>query len=168
MYVKMPTPLYKMYFLTLRNIGEIDKGIQCGHAALRYAAKFGSNPEFKEFIETSEIWCVLNGGTTKTMSNNMQWLLDNKIKHTFFIEEDLNDALTSICWLVPEKVFNRKDYPDFPNKNINYENYENYLNNSNNSAEIAEEMFKYENWVESLGGEQNVKMREFINKFKTA
>lgn len=122
-----------MYFLVPYNISEIQKGIQAGHAALRYARKYADNDSSVwDFVDNHETWIILNGGTTNTtqipetglyegsMDNYLgelcAFMVDNpndKINFSYFYEPDLNNALTAICLIVDERVFNRKDYPDF-------------------------------------------------------
>lgn len=115
----------RMYFLVPYNISEIAKGIQAGHAALEYAHEYKDDPEFIDFIENHKTWIILNGGTTNnrrelgtgipqgTLNQCLDQLSANNIKYSIFEEPDLNDALTAICLIVDERVFNRKDYPDF-------------------------------------------------------
>jgi hypothetical protein len=55
----------RMYFFVPYNISEIQKGIQAGHAALRYARQFSAdNPDVWNFVDNYETWIILNGGTT--------------------------------------------------------------------------------------------------------
>ena len=114
-----------MYFLVPYNISPIQQAIQAGHAALEYARKFGDDPEFIDFVANYKTWIILNGGTTNkirdlngipigTLDQYGDQLLENDIKFAYFHEPDLNDALTALCLIVDERVFNREDYPDFP------------------------------------------------------
>ena len=115
-----------MYFLVPYNISPIQQAIQAGHAALEYARKYGDDEEFKDFVDNHKTWIILNGGTTNCMreigtglsKGTLNQALDAisehpDIKCAFFTEPDLNDALTAICLIVDERVFNREDYPDF-------------------------------------------------------
>ena len=74
---------------------------------------------------------MLDGGTTNRTRdfdgisqgtlNQIADLLDkNDIKFSCFVEPDLNDALTAVCLVVDERVFNRKDYPDYREWQKNY------------------------------------------------
>ena len=121
----------RMYFLVPYNISPIQQAIQAGHAALEYAHKYGDTPEYIDFIENHKTWIILNGGTTNnrhdfdgkalgTLNQDLENILifnakrtDWGIKYARFKEPDLNDALTAICLIVDERVFNREDYPDF-------------------------------------------------------
>ena len=122
----------RMYFLVPYNISEIQKSIQAGHAALEYAYYYKDDPDTWDFVKDHKTWMVLNGGTTNktridetglhkgSMDNHLGELcsfnIENpklKIKFSYFYEPDLNDALTAICLIVDERVFNREDYPDF-------------------------------------------------------
>jgi hypothetical protein len=122
----------RMYFIVPYNISEIQKGIQAGHAALEFAYEYKNDFETWEFIENHKTWIILNGGTTNneyelgtgnavgTLNQCVQDISNfnfenpnNIIKYSVFQEPDLNNALTAICLIVDERVFNRKDYPDF-------------------------------------------------------
>ena len=122
----------RMYFLVPYNISPIQKSIQAGHAALEYAYYYKDDPNTWEFVRDHKTWVVLDGGTTNktridetglhkgSMDNHLGELcsfnIENpklKIKFSYFYEPDLNDALTAICLIVDERVFNREDYPDF-------------------------------------------------------
>lgn len=136
----------RLYFLVPYNISEIQKGIQAGHAALEYAELFGTTPEYKDFINNWKTWIILDGGTTnKNVDEDTGLLLgsldnivvdlnkyneihDNDIiKYSTFHEPDLNNALTAICLLVDETVFNRKDYPDYSDWLLIDNNFESSL-----------------------------------------
>jgi hypothetical protein len=115
----------RMYFLVPYNISGRQMGIQAGHAALRYARKYAeTDPEVWDFVDNHETFIILNGGTTNqirdldgvplgTLDQYADQLLEHKIKFTYFNEPDLNGALTALCLIVDERVFNREDYPDF-------------------------------------------------------
>lgn len=114
----------RMYFLVVSSLHGISKGIMCGHAALEYAHIHGNDEEYIDFIKNWKTWIILNGGTTNkrkdengvmigTLNEIHFQLFDSGIKFSTFNEPDLNDALTAICLVVDERVFNREDYPDF-------------------------------------------------------
>ena len=123
----------RMYFIVPYNISPIQQAIQAGHAALEYAHSYGNTDEYIDFIENWKTWIILNGGTTNnktdsegialgSINQDYQNLLmynaqrtDGGIRCASFREPDLNDALTAICLVVDERVFNREDYPDYTN-----------------------------------------------------
>lgn len=131
----------RMYFLVPYNISPIQQAIQAGHAALEYAHKYKDDPEYIDFIENWKTWIILNGGTTNSNRElgtgisvgTLNQALDNiieqdNIKFSIFNEPDLNDALTAVCLVVDERVFNREEYPDFSdwsrnNPDIEYYNW---------------------------------------------
>lgn len=181
----------RMYFFTSGNISNIYKGIQAGHTALRYARMFSTeHPEVWDFVDNHETWIILNGGTTNeqrdfdgipegTMNQIADQLQKNDIMFSYFIEPDLNNALTSLCFLLDERVFNKKEYPDFIDYIFNIKMYaeakaatsaENYIMLKNQSMENLQEMFPeyYKEWVRFLGGVKNVFLRELIKGKKLA
>ena len=158
-----------MYFLTMYNLSPIQQGIQCGHASLRYVQEWKEDDEIWDFINDHETWIVLNGGTSNiggygrdkskffekgTMEQHLETLIENRIKCTPFYEPDLNNSLTSICFIVNEQVFNTEDYP-----NLN----EFLENNEGNWRDKT-----YNKWLELIGGEKNAFLKEFLPKFKLA
>jgi len=142
-----------MYFFVPYQLTGIQQGIQCGHAVEQYAHNYKDDPEYIEYVKYNRTWIVLNGGTTNSDPNYFgslnQILIDlrsNKIKHGYFHEPDLNNALTAVCFLCDERVFDYEKYPD----------YENLLN---------EEEFSntnYDEWLELMGGDETLFLREII------
>lgn len=161
----------RMYFFVPYNISPIQQAIQAGHAMGEYALKYGrydSDHLIWDFLEKWKTWIVLNGGTTNfkiievkgknqasgTLNQIQESLTDNDIEYSTFIEPDLNDALTAICLIVDERVFNYKDYPDWNgskwwNKNTKIEPF-------------------YSNWIEKIGGKKNLFLRDLLKYKKLA
>lgn len=143
----------RMYFFVPYQLTGIQKGIQSGHSALRFALKFGRyNPDHLiwDFIENHQTWIVLNGGTTNngldfdgfskgTLNKIADQLLENDIEFSYFNEPDLQDALTAVCFICDERVFDKVKYP-----------------------ELIESQNHYNGWVESIGGEKNVFLRKLL------
>lgn len=176
----------RMYFFVPYNISEIQRGIQAGHAALRYARLFSvEHPEVWDFVDNHETWIVLNGGTMNdsrdfegkvagTMNQIGDELQENDIRFSYFLEPDMNMGLSALCFLCSEQVFNRKDYPDFVDWLLNVKMYESAKDEAlkNNPdfwielkikpAEEVQGLFPeyYKEWVRLLGGIKNVFLRE--------
>lgn len=149
----------RMYFFTIYQLSGIQKGIQAGHAALEYARLFGNSDLFKEFVSKWKTWVILNGGTTNddsvgTINDIENILISLGVNYAAFREPDLNNALTSLCIICDERVFNRRDYPD----------YIEYPYNSNLTLMVND----YDKWVDSIGGETNKALRELISRMKLA
>ena len=169
----------RMYFFVNYQLSGIQKGIQCGHVALEYAFSYGDTLEFRDFIMNWKTWIILNGGTTNehrdlngvalgTLDQIGDSLLENHISFSYFKEPDLNDALTALCFIADERVWNKKDYPDF----LNWV-FKNYLYDEPAERVIRLRMMGtleltfmfpdyYKEWVEFLGGEKNLFLRELI------
>lgn len=159
---------YRMYFFVPYNISPIQQAIQAGHAALEYANLLHNYEGFKEFMKW-KTWIILNGGTTNTeydengiplgtMNQLVRQLDEQQILFTEFYEPDLNNALTAICFICDERVFNREVYLD-------WEKYieEHYNTGGNLSLDELREV-----WVKMLGGEKNAFLRELIKDKKLA
>ena len=184
---------YRMYFFVPYNIMPIQQGIQAGHALGEYALKFGrDNPVHKvwDFLKQWKTFIILNGGTTNsTRDFNMvsvgglnqiaDELVENEIEIAYFIEPDLNDALSAVCFIADERVFNKEEYPDFMDFIFDIKMYkeakestpaENYDYLMNRPIEVLQKMFPeyYEEWVKFLGGEKNLFLRELLENKKFA
>jgi len=178
----------RMYFFVPYNISPIQQGIQSGHALGRHCLKFGrNNPDHVvwDFLEKWETFIILNGGTTNndrdfesisvgSLNRIADDLLDVDIEFAYMIEPDLNNALSAVSVILDERVFNRKDYPDFIDYLFDVKEYKNpvntrtELNNYNN--EILQELLpeEWKEWVRFVGGVKNVFLRELIKNKKLA
>jgi hypothetical protein len=112
----------RMYFFVPYNISPIQQAIQAGHAALEYAYRYHNEKDYRNFIERDKTWIILNGGTTQdgrlgydlgTMQELHHSIMDAGVHHSIFCEPDLNSALTAVCFLADERVWDRETYPDF-------------------------------------------------------
>ena len=186
----------RMYFFTVSSLKGIAQGIQCGHALGRYCLRYGRNDPNHivwDFVNNHETWIILNGGTTNeqrdfdgipmgTMNQLADDLLKNDIQFSYFLEPDLNNALTSLCIICDERVFNREDYPNFIDwlldvKMYNAAKKEAEKNNPQLWVELKMKSFEevqgifpeyYKEWVRFLGGVKNVFLRELTRDKKLA
>lgn len=177
----------RMYFFVPYNLSPIQQAIQAGHAALEYAHKFGTTEVFRDFINNWKTWIILNGGTTNskrdfrgipegTLNQIGDALLENSIDFSYFEEPDLNDALTAVCFLADERVFNYEDYPDFQEwiKFQDFVNEDEKLNSfislEGMETEKIKELFPgmHPLWVREMGGEKNLFLRELLRGKKLA
>lgn len=181
----------RMYFFVPYNISPIQQAIQAGHAALEYAHKFYDSPLYENFVTRWKTWIILNGGTTNrkldmitdefagSLDTIGQQLVDNKIDCAAFFEPDLNDALTAVCFICDERVFNYEDYPDFINYLLDVKMYpeardqmpaENIIMLKTLSVENQQAEFPeyYKEWVTLMGGEKNLFLRELLKGKKLA
>lgn len=187
-----------MYFFVPYNISPIQQAIQAGHAALEYAWKFPVTSAYIDFMKNDKTWIILNGGTTNDSLikesddgfavvwtpagtlNRIEFDLDlNKIPYSKFQEPDLNNALTAVCFLADERVWDYETYFEFYDwlleVKMNPEfKYSLDLKNPQirrYSPEKQKELFPefYDQWVkEVLGGEKNEFLRNLIRGKKLA
>jgi hypothetical protein len=154
----------RMYGLVPYNISPIQQGIQFGHAVVEYGRTCqdmkNHEAHYKNWADNWKTFIILNGGTTNTnfstedglpfgsMNRHMLTLgLDIKIPFATFYEPDLGDQLTAIVFIVDERVFNKTKYPD-----------------PQPFATEEEQLL----FMESIGGERNYKLREFLKQFRLA
>jgi len=178
----------RMYFFVPYNISPIQQGIQAGHALGRYALKYGRhNPNHIvwDFLENWETFIILNGGTTNanrdftmisagSLNQIADDLVENEIEIGYFIEPDLNDALTSVCLICDERVWNKKDYPEFWDFMATQDGFNPLtirLEVKTLPFEDWEEIYgqHFINWKEDvIGGDKNLFLRELIRDMKLA
>lgn len=181
---------YRMYFFVPYNISPIQQAIQAGHAALEYAMKYHNtkNHDFLDFMKNDKTWIILNGGTTNkkrdfngivvgSLNQIGDDLLANDIKFSYFEEPDLNDALTAVCFLADERVWDYENYPEFydwlstiemePSSKLAFD----YAKKQRWKIEQLKENFSeyYKQWIqEVLGEEKNEFLRNLIRGKKLA
>jgi len=183
----------RMYGFVPYNISEIQKAIQFGHSVVEYGqmAKHNLNKTtigelYDDWADNWKTFIILNGGTsnhvdaeyTGSMESILEELKTNNVTLSTFNEPDLNDMLSAITFIIDERVFNRKDYPDFGDwVMVNHFSY--LRDNMINSGKI-EKMRKegyfiggndrerkiYSDWTDFVGGEKNVFLRDFLNPNK--
>lgn len=182
----------RMYGFVPYNISEIQKGIQFGHAVVEYGLQNFHTTEYLDWAKYWKTFIILNGGTSNHSMNryneeeyvgSMETLLEelnsNEVKVATFYEPDLNDMLSGIVFIIDERVFNRKKYLDFgdwfmytnfsylqdnmiqPNK-LERMRLEGYFE----TTDDEEEKKFYQDWVDYVGGEKNVFLRDFLNPRK--
>jgi hypothetical protein len=186
----------RMYGLVPYNISPIQQAIQFGHAVVEYGQKVKEHGleldsvTYNDWANNWKTFIILNGGTTNhktsledglpfgTLNNHLLTLMDNDIDFAQFNEPDLGDQLTAVVFIVDERVFNRKKYPDFSDWLMNskyadliraelgenvYTISENIKNSNNKEDKKA-----YNEWSSFVGGEKNVFLRDFLKNFKLA
>ena len=187
----------RMYGLVPYNISPIQQGIQFGHAVVEYGQKMkylgehnqSLNIQYNDWADNWKTFIILNGGTTNhktsledglpfgTLNNHLLTLMDNGIDFAQFNEPDLGDQLTSVVFIVDERVFNRKKYPDFEDWVI--ENYGELIRSDHyttsymlaqriKNSESKSDQKVYQSWIKFIGGEKNVFLRDFLKNFKLA
>jgi len=146
---------FKKYCFVPYNLSDKQKMIQAGHASEEYDYKYHDDEDYKSFFIYDKTWIVLNGGTSNdghlgnplgTMNEIYRDIKNIGIHHTVFYEPDINSALTAICFLADERVWDYETYPDFDPS---------FPNN-------------YFEWVEKIGGEKNLFIRNLIKDKKLA
>jgi hypothetical protein len=141
----------RMYFFVAYNLSPIQQGIQAGHAAIQYVIEHGHTQEFKDWYINNKTWIILNGGTTRysragldledgTLNKIANELSSHSINNAIFHEADLNYALTAICFIADERVWDKEKYPDY------YDQKEKI----------------YSDWLDFIGGEKNLFLRELL------
>ena len=185
----------RMYGIVPYNISAIQQAIQFGHATVEYGQMVKREKTddvlYNDWADNWKTFIILNGGTsnhsinryhegefTGTMEGHLEKLNEIGIVNATFNEPDLNDMLSAVVFIIDEKVFNRKVYLDFGDWVM--ENHFSYLKNNMLTGSKIERMRKegyflnasdkeqklYSDWVNLVGGEKNVFLRDFLNPNK--
>lgn len=177
----------RMYGLVPYNISPIQQAIQYGHAVVEYGQKFKNDITYNDWADNHKTFIILNGGTTNhktsledglpfgSLNQHLLTLHENGIDLATFQEPDLGDQLTAIVFIVDERIFNKKKYPDFGD--WLFENYGDYINVSGDRNNVAYEVINsksntdqkiYQEWIDIIGGEKNMFLRDFLKNFRLA
>jgi hypothetical protein len=168
----------RMYGLTPYNISPIQQAIQFGHAVVEYGLDHFNSPLYQEWAKKWKTFVILNGGTTNmniespgSLNLHLEKLRSNGINCGTFHEPDLGDQLTAVVFIVDERVFNKKLYPDFDvyaKGKLPMKSWIVYFR-SDYPPPFSDEMHGlYEEWKQGVGGDSIVFMREFLKPFRKA
>ena len=169
----------RMYGLVPYNISPIQAGIQFGHAVVEYGLKNFHNQVYLNWAKYDKTFIILNGGTTNTnveklgtLNTHLSTLKNNDVNVSEFYEPDLGDQLTAVVFLVDERVYNKEKYPDFNDYLKQFPDIISTFEDMRFSDIIRHmETVKptvYRDWVASIGGEENLFLRNFLRNFKLA
>lgn len=178
----------RMYSLVMYNVSPIQAGIQSAHSNIEYANKYGSDEEYIDWATKWRTVILLNGGTSNSgkesyygypatkgsMEKHLDTLIEMGIKVVPFYEPDMNYCLTSMSFIVDERVFNKEDYPDFNFEDFNlfpirnYKQLEILLREDYFKSGYSSSKTEFEKWCLSIGGMQNFILRLFLKQFNLA
>jgi len=181
----------RMYGFVPYNLSGIQKGIQFGHGVVEYGLEFFNDDKYQDWAKCYKTFIILDGGTSNhstnrymedssykgTMEIHKDKLSDNGVQFGTFFEPDLNDMLSAIVFIVDERVFS-KDYLEFGDwvlENFGDEIYD--INEYSTSSKISNDIKSsnrendkklYKRWVEYIGGDRNVFLRDYLSRIKLA
>ncbi len=175
----------RMYTLVPYNLLGIQMGIQHEHSNTDFVVKhiIDATEMDARYIRWAKEWktsILLNGGTSNeghkvrqgfrnimyvgTMQQHLAKLKEANVKVSTFYEPDLNSMLTGISFIVDERVFNRRLYKDFVEIPLDVD----VIDSVEIIAWEARNEAKYIDWLEMIGGEQNLFLRDFLKNFALA
>lgn len=151
----------RMYGLCNYQLTGIQKGIQFLHGVVEYGLQHGMTEQYIDWAQNWKTVILLNGGTTNdnpkwlgTLNQHAQTLGEMNIPTSCFYEPDLGDQLTAVVFIVDERVFNKEKYPEpIYQKGLEFEQTNQVLQ---------------EDFIKSIGGYTNFKLREFLKQFRLA
>lgn len=175
----------RMYSLVMYNISPIQAGIQSAHSNTEYANEYGKDEDYIDWATKWRTVILLNGGTSNagkesyygypaakgSMERHLETLLNMEIKVVPFYEPDMNYALTSMSFIVDERVFNKELYPD---PEITLNTWRDILSKKNISDALnyvfsnPTEEHMFNSWLKSIGGKEIFFLRLFLKNFSLA
>lgn len=148
---------YRMYTLVMYNLSDIQKGIQSAHAIVEYEKDLReydiTRKHYNAWSVFDKTLIVLSGGTSGDMWKIIEDFKSHCIMYSNFIEPDLNNACSAIAVLADERVWNFKKYPD--------EEVVCLYGDGTKQPPSKE-------WIESIGGDRNYFLREYLRGFRLA
>jgi LSD1 subclass zinc finger protein len=171
---------FRMYGFVPYNLSGIQKGIQFGHAVVRYQLKAEAdkiysmnNSRYKRWAKNHETFIILNGGSTNnnasdefygSLQQHRDAFVANDIFISEFIEPDLNRTLSAFCFLVDERVYDKVLYPNYVSVPKPWKDKRHYKPTVAEMAKWdASNKLNYDKWVIKIGGPKNAFLREYLN-----
>ena len=142
---------YRMYSLVLRQLSPIQKGVQSSHSIVEYIKRFYKSSEYIQWVNVDKTIIMLDGGTYPEMQECRNALAELKVPYAAFYEEDLGRIVTSISFLVEDRVWDSETYPA----------YEDELDELSSDSEEPV-------WLIMMGGKRNLQLRNFLKSKKLA
>ena len=112
--------IYRMYGLVPYNISPIQQSIQYGHGVVEYLNKYFNEPDCTEWRLNDKTFIILNGGTTNkswenlgTLNRHANTLKTFGVRTASFFEPDLGNQLTAVVFLVDQRVYDKKMWPEY-------------------------------------------------------
>ncbi len=168
---------YRMYGLVPFNLSPIQQAIQFGHSVVEYGlyaheTQGSTQNDYLDWAINDKVFIILNGGTTNkqlslvtgepygTLNQHLLELDRNGVPLSTFYEEDLGDQLTAVTFLVDDRVWDKEEYPD----------YDYFIEQKGNNNPLYKDTpwMTYDQWLEKIGGNQNLFLREFLSQFRLA
>lgn len=157
--------IYRMYGLVPYNISPIQQSIQYGHAVVEYLNKYFNELDCTEWRLNDKTFIILNGGTTNkswedlgTLNRHANTLQTFGVRTAEFFEPDLGNQLTAVVFLVDERVYDKKMWPDYTG-----------LYYTDGTPDLAE----YYTWKMQFAeteeeANQVVQLRDYLKQFRLA
>ena len=148
---------YRMYCLSERHLSGIQKAIQAAHAIVEYGMHHIGTQEYRQWGNQDKTIIVLDGGTVQDMMYIVDSLKELKIPFATFKEPDLGWILTSIAFLVDERVW------DAQTCGRSYAHYQLMCQEDSNLPK-----WTHDEWVNWIGGKTNEILKNLIFSLKLA
>ena len=175
----------RMYGLVMYNISPIQQGIQFGHAVQEYnndmidGGMTGDEvAAFNRWRKEDKTFIIYSGGSSNSdeesvhygqLNQHLEQLKEFGIKHATFNEPDLNDALSAVVFLVNEKIFDAKKYPDFHKWMVARIGQDAvYAKTYGNRVPLSQHCpVEYSIWEDEIG-EEVIEFRTWLKQFRFA
>lgn len=171
----------RMYGLLANQLSSLQKGLQFANSVVEYSIQHNTE-EYLEWAVSWKKYTLLDGGTTNSdpMHSGIlnQYALElskMNVPISCFYDEDLGYQLTSVCFIVDERVFNFEKYPDYNiGRKLETIEWEEFIENreklfdsfSDEDKELFMDQSEKDIWIHFIGGYRNYQLREFLKKIK--
>lgn len=158
---------FVMYSVSLRHLSGIQKGIQSWHADTSYSKIFDGPVPASIQDENYKNWkrsptvVVLETDSCQALRDLIMELRKNLTLYEAFFEEDLDNIITSVCFLGNEYVWDKETYPDnddFQISTIDATPKQKY--ELKHAAQLAANILLY--------GKHDATLRQIKNKYRLA
>lgn len=153
---------FKMFCLVLSQLDGVNKGKESSRAILKYAYNKKNESDFKKYMEDEDIpVLIFEGGTHNDLMDVISQFIENQFTdYSYVVSPDLNNCVTSICFLANNQVWDT----------VNYLSYESWRIKNNIPIMVIntyppivkEDPDAYNKWVEYMGGKINVLLRKIM------
>jgi hypothetical protein len=152
-----------MYGIVANNINSTQKGVNFSKCAIKYCLEHGGSDFFINWSERDIGTILLDGGTTNfrrfdgkyigSINRHLEEINRIGIKNSTYCDKNLGDQLTAIVFLVDERVWNFKKYPDYEGP---------WSDDGKTPFDIP-----YKHWLSKFGEDSDkvFSMRNFLKKF---
>jgi Peptidyl-tRNA hydrolase PTH2 len=101
----------RMYFVMLRHLSGIQKGVQATHVLAEYVLKYFNNEDFQKWAKKDKTAIFLEAHSDSELDKLLKKLKQLKVNAASFEEPDMKNCPTGVCFLLGAQVWDTGKYP---------------------------------------------------------